>query len=178
MTIKRATLYIGGASLLIAWFSSAASVSLQRHPRRVRPVAADDAAFAEVAATVQSRARRLQDRLASASAPHEPARNPFAFKRAEAPPPRARTMAAAVAPVETAPVAPPEPVLNLIGVAEDLEPQGVVRTAMISTAANELILAVVDDVVAGRYKVVAIGADAIELTDSITGTVRRLALER
>jgi hypothetical protein len=178
MTIKRATLYIGAASLLVAWFSSAASVSLQRHPRTVRPAAPEDAAFAEVAATVQSRARRLQERLASAATPQQPARNPFAFKRAEAPPPRARTIAAAVAPVETTAVTPPEPALSLIGVAEHQKPQGVVRTAMIATATQDLILAVVDDVVAQRYKVVAIGADAIELADSVTGTVRRLALER
>ena len=30
MTLRRATLYLGGGTLLVAWFSSAASVSLGR----------------------------------------------------------------------------------------------------------------------------------------------------
>jgi hypothetical protein len=72
---------------------------------------------------------------------------------------------------------PTEPVLSLIGMAEERRPQGLVRTAMIATEGQELILAAVGDVVVQRYKVTAISADVVELADSETGLVRRLALQ-
>jgi hypothetical protein len=162
----------------VAWFSSAASVSLQRHRPTPRPSAPEDPSFTEVAATVESRARRLRERLASASAPQAPTRNPFAFKREETPRPRARAIGTTSVPAETLPAVPPEPMLTLIGIAEELKPQGLVRTAMIATETNELIMVGVEGAVTHRYKVTAIGADVIELTDAITGSVRRLALER
>src|SRR5687768_14446628 len=73
MTLRRATLYAGGASLLIAWFSSAASLSLDRN--RPRPAAAvpDAAALTDgVAGHIQAQARRLRDRMAAAPLPQRP----------------------------------------------------------------------------------------------------------
>jgi hypothetical protein len=64
----------------------------------------------------------------------------------------------------------------LIGIAEDKADGGVVRTAMITGEAEDLFLVVRGDSVAGRYEVVAIGADAVELKDLTTGAIRRLAL--
>ena len=42
MTIRRAALYIGGASLLVAWLSSAASMSLQPGPTAAAPAVPED----------------------------------------------------------------------------------------------------------------------------------------
>jgi hypothetical protein len=69
------------------------------------------------------------------------------------------------------------PALALVGMAEQRKPEGIVRTAMIATESDDLIMAVVGDVVLTRYKVTAIGADAVELADLTTGLARRLALQ-
>jgi hypothetical protein len=176
MTLRRAALYIGGASLLVAWFSSAASLSLQRHARTIAIEGDQPASHIEgLAAQVQQQSRRLRERLASAPLPQQPLRNPFTFRtvspRPQAAPARRLQMAAA------APAEPPEPTLVLIGLAEQKRPQGLVRTAMIATERDELIMATVGDGVLQRYKVTAISEDAVELTDVATGRTRRLALQ-
>lgn len=70
----------------------------------------------------------------------------------------------------------PEPVLQLIGVAENTHDGGVVRTAMITGGHDELMMVGRGQRVLGRYEVVAVGVDAVELKDLETGAVRRLAL--
>ena len=178
MTLSRATLYIGGATLLAAWFASAASVSLGRNPRqapRIDPAATVPAQA--LTASVQAQARRLKERLAAAPTPQQPVRNPFAFR----PVPQVRT-----APVVRQAVAAPEPVspepqiveppLALIGVAERREGEAPVRSAVLTSDGLELIMAEVGAVVLGRYKVTAIDADAVEMQDTATGRPRRLTL--
>src|SRR3954468_18467303 len=163
MTLRRATVYIGGGSLLVAWFSSAASLSLARRPQ---PSLADSHTVSAptdgVAEAVQAQARRLKQRLASAPLPQQPLRNPFAFRPAAVVPAAAvRTRPAAPAPPPE-PLPPPEPRLELIGVAEQATPTGVTRTAMIATESNQLIMVAVGGTVLDRYTVAAIGADRIE----------------
>jgi hypothetical protein len=51
------------------------------------------------------------------------------------------------------------------------------RTAMLETGADQMILATVGEPVLHRYKVTAISVDAVELTDLSTGRIRRLALQ-
>ena len=175
MTLRRAVLYAGGASLLAAWFSSAASVSFQRQPAALtHPEPPADA----LAAGVEAQAKRLKARLAAAPLPQRPTRNPFAFviRRVEPVEP-VRPVRQAEPQPEMGPPLPPEPALLLIGLAEQKKPEGAVRTAMIETETNELILAVVGDVVLQRYKVTAIGDAAIELADQLTGRTRRLVLQ-
>ena len=175
MTIRRATLYIGGATLFAAWLSSAASLSRQRPPSPAAEANADGVFPAErLAVDVQARARRLKQRLASAPVPQDPVRNPFMFR----PAPRrnverVRRPAPVLPPAE---IAPPDPALTLIGIAEEQRAEGAVRTAMIATESDELIVAAVGDGVVQRYKVTVIGQDAVELADTLTGFVRRLAL--
>jgi hypothetical protein len=175
MTLRRAALYVGGASLLVAWFSSAASLSLPRSNRSLQgsavpsPSPTDD-----LAAEVQQHANRLRQRLAAAPLPQQPVRNPFTFRTV---PPKARPIERAVEPPPPAlPAAPAEPALTLIGIAEHRRPAGLVRTAMIATAGEELMMATVDDILLQRYKVTAIGHDTIELTDVATGQVRRISM--
>ncbi len=170
MTPARAATYLVGAILLAAWLASAAGVGrlpLTAVPRRSAEASQLDA----VAASVQSQAVRLRQRLAAAPSPQAPVRNPFAFAAREA------VVAHAVAirpqPVAAPIVAPPpaEPELVLLGVAE----QGATRTAMIG-AGDELLMATEGQIVAGRYRVSRVGADAIELVDLVTGATRRLFL--
>jgi hypothetical protein len=175
MTPTRAAAYIGAVSLLAAWFASAAGVI--RSPRAPRvPARTTGTSGDAVAFDVQAQAERLQRRLAAAPTPQKPVRNPFTFParpRVQSTIPEPRAAEPSPAPE---PAADPEPELMLFGVAEDKTPAGPVRTAMIAGAGDQLTLAKVGQEVAGRYKVKAIGADAVELTDTATGRIRRLAL--
>jgi hypothetical protein len=174
MTPKRAAAYIGGFALLAAWLASAASTAFRRDPPPAAEPRPAVASTEMLAAEIESQAERLRQRLASAPVPKEPARNPFAFRVRDLPPAAAPVMR----PVDAfaAPAAPPEPALALIGVAEDRGANGPVRTAMIADDRNELFMVAVGESLMGRYQVEAIGADAIELKDLSSGSVRRLAL--
>jgi hypothetical protein len=175
MTIRRAALYVGGASLLAAWLSSAASMSLQGPQRPLPAPSVEEPSGEQIAASVQTQARRLKERLRT-PLPQEPIRNPFAFHAVNPPPPpvsERRLQAAAV----DAPAALPEPPLALIGVGEASRPEGAVRTAMIATDRDDVMVASVGDIVLQRYRVTAIGADDVELTDAATGVARRLILQ-
>jgi hypothetical protein len=178
MTLRRATLYVAGGTLLVAWFSSAASMSLGRSPRRAPQVVDDGAPAQSLVLSVQTQARRLKERLATAPLPQEPVRNPFAFRPAPevrvAPPPRAAVPVATTAPVEIVPDVP----LLLVGLAEHRNGDVLVQSAVISSNGEDLIMAEVGTVVVGRYTVTSIGSDAVDLKDAATGRVRRLVLQQ
>lgn len=176
MTMRRAAGYAAVFALLAAWFASAAGVIGQpgRTPRtfsRSRDAAATDA----VAFDVQAQAERLRQRLATAPVPQQPARNPFVFYSRPAP------VRAAPPPIEppAAPPAPaidPEPALTLIGIAEERKEKDVVRTALIAGPGEELLMVKAGQTLLGRYKVTAVGADAVELVELSSDRVRRLSL--
>ena len=177
MTPSRAAAYTVVGTLLVAWFASALGVVREPRPSR-RPAAAptDAARLDALASDVQLQASRLRERLAAAPAPHAPTRNPFVFAPREAAPVRAAVAAPilAAAPVD---VTPAEPELVLIGVAETKSATGVLRTAMIAGLDNELHMVTEGQQVLGRYDVIAVGADAVELKDRVTGATRRLGLQ-
>lgn len=177
MTLRRATLYVAGGTLLVAWFSSAASMSL-RTPRRVPQVVDEGPPAQSLALSVQTQARRLKERLAAAPLPPEPVRNPFAFRPAPevrvGPTPRAAVPPLAAAPVEM--VIPDAP-LSLVGLAEHRNGDVLVQSAVISSNGEDSIMAEVGSVVLGRYTVTSIGSDAVEMKDASTGRVRRLVLQ-
>ena len=178
MTLRRATLYVAGGTLLVAWFSSAASVSLGRNSRRTPPLVVDSAPAQNLAVSVQTQAKRLKERLAVAPLPQQPIRNPFAFRPAPetrvAPAPRAAVPVPTSAPVQM--VIPDVPLL-LVGLAEHRNGDVVVRSAAISSNGEDLIMADVGSVIVGRYTVTAIGSDAVEMKDAATGGIRRLVLQ-
>ena len=175
MTLRRAVTYVGGVSLLAAWLASAASYSRQADAPPPQP-APPESPTDRLVADVQAQAARLRERLASAPAPQQPIRNPFAFQQREVR--VARRMPAAPQPLfaPMLPPPPPEPALFLAGVAEDQTPAGPVRIAMLTTRGDDVLLAKVGEMVLDRYRVTAIGADVVELHDTTTGTIRRLAL--
>jgi hypothetical protein len=74
------------------------------------------------------------------------------------------------------PLVPSEPTLALIGIAEDRGLDGLVRTAVITDDADGVFVLAVGETLLERYRVEAIGADAVELKDVATNAVRRLVL--
>jgi hypothetical protein len=176
MSASRVAAWIIGAAVCGAWLASAAGVTRQARATRTVPRSAETVQLDALAADVQAQAGRLRERLANAPAPRATERNPFSFSTR---PERRRTaVAARVAPVLLDPVVsePLEPVLELIGVAESLKPEGTVRTAMITDASGDLIMVTAGQRIVGRYDVVAVGADAVELKDVQTGATRHLIL--
>jgi hypothetical protein len=177
MTLRRATLYIGGGSLLVAWFSSAASVSLMRTPPRASGEGQSVSAPTDgVAEAVQAQTRRLRQRLATAPLPQQPLRNPFTFRPAPVASP-ASSVRAVAGPAAIEPSIPEEPRLELVGIAEKRTPDGPVRTAMIATESSDLLMTGIGGEVLGRYTVAAIDGDAVTLTEVATGRTRRLVLQ-
>lgn len=176
MSVARVAAWIVGAAVCGAWLASAAGVT--RQPRVSRPPAPSGEAvqFDTLAADVQAQAGRLRARLASAPAPRAAVRNPFGFA-ARPPSPRARPVAGqpVAAPVEMVPEIR-EPAIELIGIAESLKPEGLVRTAMITGGHGDLIMVTAGQRILSRYDVVAVGVDVVELRDIETGATRRLLL--
>jgi hypothetical protein len=174
MTARQAAAYSGGGLLLLAWLASAAGFVRQRTAVEEPPKPVETSGTTTLAADVQAQTLRLKSRLASAPTPQKPVRNPFTFAPREAAPRRDRRAASELPLPAVAEL--PEPAIDLVGVAESQTPKGLIRTAIISTLAGELFLVKEGELVAARYRVKAVAADAVELSDLMSGGVRRLAL--
>lgn len=175
MSLIRAALYLGLAAVSGVWLSSVVSSMAQRDPD-VTVVAAPEEAGG-LAADVQEQSQRLRQRLAAGPPAPHPLRNPFAFgsetPRARAARPDRLPERQAVEP-EPAPAADLE--LSLIGIATHERPDGPVRTAMMSTLEGDLVMATGGDTVLDRFRVIAVGADSVDLIESATGAATRLHL--
>ena len=176
MAPARAAAYIGGTTLLLAWLASAAGVSRQPPGSGPELPSASGIQLDALTSDVQLQAARLRLRLAAAPAPQAPIRNPFSFS-----PRRAAIARSSAAPDPVSRGAEPaafvaEPVLELVGVAEQKTDAGSKRTAIVAAPGDALFLVTEGQELAGRYRVSAIGADAVELRDLETGLTRRLGL--
>ena len=176
MNPSRAAAWIFVAAVLGAWLASAAGMSRSAEQVRAVETPVNSHPVDNLAADVQAQATRLRARMETAPAPQAPVRNPFAFSQRVDPRPRPVQPVRAQAFVPPPPVAPAEPVLHLIGVAEKKVWESLVRTAMISTESDDLIMATAGQRILGAYDVVAVGLDAVELRDIVSGATRRLAL--
>jgi len=174
MAPKKVAVYLGAGTVLAAWLATAASVE-QTPEAPIVPAPVQTAGTETLAEEVQAQAGRLRERLASAPAPQQPARNPFAFAPKPVRPTRSAGTTSKSGPASF-PTVVSEPVLGLIGLAEDHSPEGPVRTAIISAEGGELFIVKAGEFIGARYRVQRVGADAVELTDLTTGAVRRLAL--
>ena len=177
MTRGRIAALLLGAAVCGAWLASAAGVTRQARTARTPPRAPEAAQFDALATDMQAQSGRLRERLAQAPAPRDTTRNPFRFAER-----RVRSAPAPRPPLPLADPLPPvpevrEPALQLIGVAETKTADGVVRTAMITGGYNDLMMVKPGGQVLGRYEVVAVGVDAVELKDLQSGAIRRLYLE-
>jgi hypothetical protein len=176
MTAKRAAAYSGGGFLLLAWLASAAGLAVrQPQPPREPAPAAEVPSTVALAEDVHAQTERLRTRLASAPAPRPSTRNPFTFaSRAPASRPAAQDDRPVMTTAE--PLLPAEPAIELVGVAEDLQDGKTVRTGIIATLSGETFLVKEGEPIAGRYRVKTVSADAVVLTDLLTGAERRLTL--
>jgi hypothetical protein len=130
-----------------------------------------------LAADVQAQTERLRSRMAAAPTPRPSSRNPFHFGSRAPGEAAARPQRGAA--LDGAPIAPQpvgEPPLQLIGVAEQTVAGVLVRTAVITADSDEPLMVVAGETLGARYRVTAVGADAVELSDLVTGATRRLAL--
>jgi len=172
MTRSRLTTIVLGGALLTSWLVATAGPFRQTPPPPVAPPPAAPSAIEVLAATVRDQADGLRIRLDRAPAPRDVMRNPFAFA-----PTRRETarQVVATATAEPPPAAPPAaravPPLRLVAIVTD---QGA-RRAVLSSA-GEIAIVSVGDTVAGRYRVVAISADVVELEDDRGGPTLRLGL--
>lgn len=176
MTIRRVFSFAVSTLALASWFSAASTPDVPSPVTRVAP--RGPSPLDRSSALLQSEIDRLHDRLSPAARPSH-SRDLFRFN---APRPRRSTQAAAaasaanVAPVTAAaPVQEQPPALQLIGVAEDAAPDGVVRTAILS-GLGDVFLVKAGDVISGRFRVDQIAADAVQLTTISTSSVTTLAL--
>jgi hypothetical protein len=178
MAPKRAAAYIGVAAILLAWLASAAGVAWRSTaPDAEQPRAVQTSGTEGLAADVQAQAVRLRERIAAAPVPTSPLRNPFTFAPKEDPRQRPAPPSPAAALTRATDVPDlSEPPLSLIGVAEQQSPEGIVRTAILSTDSDELFMLTEGDVLGARYRVRRIEADAVELIDLVTNSIRRLTL--
>lgn len=177
MKPSRVAVWVLCAGACGAWLAAAAGVPRPGRVPRSAPRVPADVKFDELAADVQSQARRLRTRLAAAPSPGATERNPFTFSARR---PAAAPSAAPLRRVEVAPepvaVGTPEPVLALIGISENKENDALVRTAMLAGSSEELIMARAGQRILSRYDVLVITSDAVELKDVETGATRRLVL--
>ena len=174
MTLNRATTIVVGGVVLATWLATAAGTGGAREDRQdAAPQVRGD--LDPLVAEVQAQAERLRERLSTAPAPTVEPRNPFQFASRE---PRILAARRVNAPAPVTPEAPPvaEPVrpqLSLVGLAED---DARIRTAVIA-GMGELFLVKAGETLTPRFRVDAIGADAVEISDLQTGSAFRLVLK-
>jgi hypothetical protein len=159
------------------WMVSTTTTGAPPAPAEHAPAAAAETAANPWFDLERQRARLEQLTAAPAVSP---SRNPFRFG---APPPRPSQPPVpgrsdderpALSGRPLAPVEAPVPV-RLVGVAGRRTPDGPSRSAILS-GLGQVFVAGAGDLVAGRYRVTAVGEDAAELRDETTGQIVRLAL--
>jgi hypothetical protein len=175
--------FVLGGLALAAWLASVAAESL-RQPDAGGPSERAAPPAEPLLFDLQTEAARLRARLDAAPAPLPRGRNPFRFERLARPTTTLREASRFRDGSAPSPLAAPAPAspssaamsLRFIGVAEQLTDAGLQRVAILSTG-QELFHATPGDLVAGRYRVRAIGADAVELLDEAAeNRPHRLAL--
>ena len=110
---------------------------------------------------------------------YTPARNPFTFSRAASAqqPPSSTGAASSAAQHAAVPVALPSAVITLIGVAETVAPEGIIRSAIFTGADDQLWTLRNGDPLVSHERVDHIGSDSVTLIDDRTGARRRLELQ-
>ena len=163
----KASALVSGAGLIAMYFATTPG-----RPAEPRPVSRSTAAAqVQAAEDIEELAVRLRARVRAEVAFREPARNPFRFS-ARRPVPAA-AVAGVVPEVVAAPAPPQLPLLSLIGIAADDVDGATERTAIISTGQSVLLVRSGDAVGPG-YTVAKVEEDAVELTSTADGTIRRL----
>lgn len=171
----KSTALVSSATLLATWFASAPPA--RRTSNTTAEPARDTTQTAAPASDIAREAERLRARLHPATPYHEPARNPFRFGERTRPARPAEESAAMGQPSGAVPQEPQIPTLRvtLSGIAEDVTGAQLVRTAIISTP-DDVLLVKEGDSIAGQYRVTDIAEDSVELTRQSDNSVVRLSL--
>jgi hypothetical protein len=169
MNLTRATTIAVVGAALIAWLAGAATSNHAIPPVTVVHQTSIEKRGAELALEIE----RLHQRLAPAVAPRAPGRNLFTFGVAAPRPPAPQAPRAAITEFAPAPAALPP--LKLSGIAEDAGDEGPIRIAFIA-GDGRLFMVKEGETVTPRYRVAKISEDAVELTDVIDNSIRRLTL--
>jgi len=178
MTSARIASLVVGSALATTWLVSAAVTRQGGDPVAAIATPQTPAQTATTTDDLQVQAARLHERLDAAPTPRRSSRNPFRFgsavERPAAPSEQPETSHAASVPAPE-PASVPPPPLRLVGIASADGAGGAVRTAALSVA-GVVVLVRPGDEVAGRYRVTAVSADVVELTDRLGGPPLRLAI--
>lgn len=172
----KSTAVVSSAGLLVTWLASTPPT----HRGTSDAVSAPSAARTEAAAVeIQREADRLGARLDQVAGYRQPARNPFRFGAGpvvtRATPATAPSVPVDGMPTADASTAVPSFRVALAGIAEEQVGETVVRTAILSTP-DDVLLVKVGERVGDRYTVGAISADAVELVRLADGVTVRLPL--
>ncbi len=169
MNASRAAVMVVGVHLIAVWAAAEAGGRAARPvrgaelPALTQDQAVEDAHVSLLAATDRLAAHARRSGVAGAAV-----RNPFRFggsARPAARPASARPGAEPSGEADPAAAALPLQIV-LQGMAESGEGDTIVRTAILN-AGGELVLATIGSHISGRYQVVAIAGDSIELEDLI-----------
>jgi hypothetical protein len=176
MNASRTTAIVVGVNLIAVWVAAAAGgLGAQPAPAAVPAAMTTDQAVEAASSLLTAATGRLEAhaRLRDTPAPGV-ARDPFRFGETVGHPshhaPVLREGGGPVEPVR-AEAATRAPAFDgvLQGMAESQDGDSVVRTAILK-AGGELVLATVGMTIAGRFQVVAIAADSVEIEDLVAHT--------
>jgi len=168
MTLKQTATIIVAGAVLAAWLAGADTKREIQAPIVITPRPIDLRGI-----ELTKEIARLHDRLRPTTAPTERRRNLFAFRSAAPAPQPLPDLRSSSLPATSTPPPSGEPVLKLAGIAEDDGADGPSRIAFIS-GEGQLFMVKQGDAVTGRYRVIRISSDAVELSDVSAGIVRRL----
>ncbi|HWP99207.1 MAG TPA: hypothetical protein VNK92_01930 [Vicinamibacterales bacterium] len=175
MSARRAAVLCGAGALLAAWLAAGSSAPPLPESRALVSTADP---LGGLGAAVREEAARLRARLAAVAPPSRESRNPFRF--ADGPDSRAtpsprRPERASGTPSAAPPSDAADLPLSLDGIAEDVV-DGTRRRIAILSGLGDVHLVGAGEVVAGRYEVVAVGAEAVQLRDAAAGRTFTLTL--
>ena len=164
---------VSGATVLAGWFASTPPPNAPTHS--TSGSASRSRAATSVSSDIEQQAVRLQSRGRADRPFPESERNPFRFES------RAASHREAVieprSPEATAPAEAPRPMVSVSGIAEDQVDGRTERTAILSSPAGILLVHEGEEVL-GRYRVVRIESEAVELVGLTTAETLRLPLGR
>jgi hypothetical protein len=180
MNASRAALMVVGVNLVAVWAAAAAGSRTAATEPAASPQLIAGEAVGEARASLLAAAERLEAH-ARRHARVAAARDPFRFGAEGRPAAGRAAERPRLEPVEDdgaveEPRVEPEPDIVLQGMAESDEDGVLIRTAILR-AGEELVLASIGTRIGGRYDVVALSADSVELEDSVSGERRAWRLK-
>lgn len=172
MNLRR-VVWLGVSVLALASWMASASTSGVRPPVAPLPPVKPGAVDRSMA-SLQTEIGRLHERLGPTAAPTR-SRDLFRFTTRARRRPIVAPAAAVAAASTVVPPPPVRPSLTLIGVAEDVTPDGVVRTAIVS-GLGDVFLVKAGDTIRLQYRIEQVSGDAVQIVDTATATTTTLAL--